>query len=95
MAELNINGRLLVKNFKKQFKEVFGGSLRVYKGQNFADDNLTIAAIRDEGCKGGELTLRTNMLVGNFEDKMQELFGIKVQVADIPPCPVLPFKFGI
>lgn len=82
MAELNINGRLLVKNFKKQFKEVFGGSLRVYKGKNFADDNLTLAAIRAEGCKGGELTLRANMLVGNFEDKMQELFGIKVQVAD-------------
>lgn len=31
MAELNINGRMVVKNFKKQFKEVFGGSLRVYK----------------------------------------------------------------
>ena len=82
MAELNINGRMLVKNFKRQFKEVFGASLRVYKGQNYADDNLTLAAIRAEGCKGGELTLRANMLVGNFEDKMQELFGIKVQVAD-------------
>ena len=82
MAELNINGRIVVKNFKKQFKEVFGGSLRVYKGQNFADDDATLASIRTEGCKGGELTLRANMLVGNFEEKMQELFGIKVQVAD-------------
>lgn len=27
MAELNINGRMLVKNFKKQFQEVFGCSL--------------------------------------------------------------------
>ncbi len=82
MAELNINGRMLVKNFKKQFKEVFGGSLRVYKGQNFADDEATLAAIRAEGGKGGELTLRANTLVGNFEYKMMELFGIKVQVAD-------------
>ena len=82
MAELNINGRMVVKNFKKQFKEEFGGSLRVYKGQNFADDDATLASIRAEGCKGGELTLRANMLVGNFENKMQELFGIKVQVAD-------------
>lgn len=31
MAELNINGRMVVKNFRKQFKEEFGGSLRVYK----------------------------------------------------------------
>ncbi len=83
MAELNINGRMLVKNFRKQFKEVFGGSLRVYNGDDIADDEATLATIRAEGCKGGELTLRANTLVGNFENKMMELFGIKVQVADI------------
>ena len=82
MAELNINGRMMVKNFKRQFKKEFGGSLRVYKGQNLADDDATLASIRAEGHKGGELTLRANMLVGTFEEKMQELFGIKVQVAD-------------
>jgi hypothetical protein len=82
MAELNINGRMMVKNFKKQFKEVFGGSLRVYKGQSFAADEATLASIRAEGCKDGEFTLRANTLVGNFEEKMQEMFGIKVQVAD-------------
>lgn len=67
MAGLNINGRMMVKNFKKQFKEVFGGSLRVYKGQNFADDEATLTSICVEGCKGGELTLRANTLVGNFD----------------------------
>ena len=31
--------------------------------------------------KGGEVKVVGNMKVGNFEDKIKEVFGIKVQVA--------------
>lgn len=83
MAEINVNGRMLVKNFKKQFQEAFGCSLRVYVKTHFADDEQTLASLREEGKKGGELSVKGNMLVGNFEAKMLEEYGITVQVANI------------
>lgn len=82
MKELNVNGRMMVKTLKRQFADTFGLSLRVYLGQHFADDNSTLASIRREGCAGGELSVYGQMQVGNFENKMLEEFGIKVQVAN-------------
>ena len=35
MAEFSINGRMTVKSLRKQFKDAFGASLRVYKGAKF------------------------------------------------------------
>ena len=81
MADFSIDGRMKVKTLKAQFKEAFGATLRVYKGPGFADDNATLASIRAEGAKGGEVKVVGNMKVGNFEDKIKEVFGIKVQVA--------------
>ena len=79
--ELKVSGRMSVKTLKAQFKENYGSTLRVYKGVGFADDNATLASIRSGEAKGGELVVGGNMKVGNFEDKMKEIFGIKVQVA--------------
>lgn len=82
MADFSIDGRMKVKTLKKQFKDAFGATLRVYKaGVGFADDEATLASIRAEGAKGGEIKVVGNMKVGNFEDKIKELYGIKVQVA--------------
>lgn len=82
MAEFSIDGRMKVKSLKKQFKEAFGATLRVYKGPKFADEDATLASIRGEGAKGGDLKVSGNMQVGNFEKKMQDIFGITVQVAN-------------
>lgn len=82
MAEFNISGRLTVKTLKKQFKDAFGATLRVYKGKQFADDSATLASIREGDAKGGELKCAGNLQVGNFENKMKELFGVTVQVAN-------------
>ena len=57
--------------------------MRVYNGQKFADDDATLASIRKNDAKGGDVKINGNMLVGNFEKKILEEFGIKVQVADI------------
>lgn len=85
MAEFTLNGRLKVKTLKATFKENFGATLRVYKNVSckggFADEDATLASIRAEGCKGGDLEVRGNMQVGNFEKKVAELYGIGVQVA--------------
>ena len=80
MAEFTLNGRTKVKTLKANFKENFGSTLRVYKSVSckggFADDDATLASIRAEGCKGGELVVRGNMQVANFEKKVAELYGI-------------------
>ena len=61
-------------------------ALRVYKSASckggFADDDATLASIRAEGYKGGDLVVKGNMQVGNFEKKVAELYGIGVQVAN-------------
>ena len=86
MAEFTLNGRTKVKTLKANFKENFGATLRVYKSVTckgaFADEDATLASIRAEGAKGGELVVKGNMQVGNFEKKVAELYGIGIQVAD-------------
>lgn len=82
MGELAISGRMTVKTLKKQFLEEFGATLRVYQGKKFADENATLASIRTNDSKGGELKCGGNMQIGNFEKKIKELYGIIVQVAD-------------
>ena len=86
MADFKLDGRMKVKSLKDNFKKCFGASLRVYKSESckgaFADDDATLASIRAEGKKGGELVVGSNLRVGSFEKKIAELYGIGVQVAD-------------
>lgn len=86
MAEIALKGNMKVKTLKTQFKEAFGSTLRVYQSESckgrFADEEATLASIRAEGKKGGELAIKGNMQVGNFEKKIAEMYGIGVQVAN-------------
>ena len=86
MADYKLDGRMKVKSLKENIKKCFGASLRVYKSETckgaFADDDATLASIRAEGKKGGELVVGGNLKVGNFEKKIAELYGIGVQVAN-------------
>ena len=82
MADIKLSGNKKVGTLCKEFKEAFGSTLRVYNGVRFADEDATLASIRKEGAKGGELVVRGNMQVGNFENKVKELYGITVQVAN-------------
>lgn len=86
MAEIALKGNMKVKTLKADFKKAFGSTLRVYmsptcKGR-MADDDATLASIRADGAKGGELKVVGNMQVGNFEKKIAEMYGIGVQVAN-------------
>ncbi len=82
MADIKIDGRKKVKTLKADFKKAFGSTLRVYYKKHFADENATLASIREGDAKGGEFAVGGNMQVGNFEKKMKEIFGIEVQVAN-------------
>ena len=82
MADFTISGKMKVKTLKSDFKKAYGSTLRVYNGQRFADDDATLASIRKGDAKGGEVAINGKMLVGNFENKIMEEFGIKIQVAN-------------
>ena len=86
MADFKIDGRMKVKTLKATFKKTFGATLRVYTTSNckqFADDDATLASLMAKsGGKGGEITVGGNLLVGNFEKKVNETYGIGVQVAN-------------
>lgn len=80
--ELRIDGRMKVKALKEQFKDVFGGTLRVYDGNKFADDDATIASIRKSGNKKVDsFTIGGNMQVKGFVERMLENYGITVKAA--------------
>lgn len=81
MAEFKIDSRMIVRTLKESFKKEFEGTLRVYNGRELADDNATLASVRQDDAKGGELVCRASRTVGKFEEEMKEVFGIKVQVA--------------
>jgi hypothetical protein len=83
MAEIKLSGNKKVSTLCKEFQEAFGGTLRVYNGRSLADENDTLSAIRKGAAKGGTLTVNGNMLVGNFEKKVKEMYGIRVQVANV------------
>ena len=85
MADFKIEGRMKVKGLKEKFKETFGLTLRVYTTlacKSPAKDDATLASIRAEGAKGGEIVVGSNIRVGNFEKKVADLYGIGVQVAN-------------
>ncbi len=81
MADFNIDGDMKVSEFKKQFKDAFGGTLRVYKGKHFADDDAILNSIRITDDKEGEFSCHGNTKVKTFEEKIKDEFGITVQVA--------------
>ena len=76
----SITGQIKVETLKKRFLKEFGLTLRVYDGRSFADEDQTIGQIRKK--KGsGDLSIKKNMKVGTLEEKIEEEFGIKVQIA--------------
>ena len=84
MADFKVDGRMKVKTLKANFKKEFGATLRVYTTgtcKTPADDDATLASLM-KGAKGGELTVGGNLRVGSFETKINELYGIGVQVAN-------------
>lgn len=85
MAEFRIDSRMKVKTLKANFKKTFGASLRVYTTATCkakADDDATLGQLMKGTAKGGEMTVGSNLRVGNFEKKLGELYGIGVQVAN-------------
>ena len=81
MAGLSITGQMKVSTLQDGFLREFGLTLRIYDGRSFADPTQTLAQVRKKKGSGKALSVAKNMKVGNLEDKFEEEFGLKVQVA--------------
>ena len=81
MAGLSIAGQMKVSTLQEGFLKEFGLTLRVYDGRKFAAPSQTLAQVRNKKGSGKALSVAKNMKVGNLEDKFEEEFGLKVQVA--------------
>ena len=85
MADFRVDGRMKVKTLKANFKKEFGATLRVHTTVNckaVADDDATLSSLMAKTGAKGELTVGAQTRVGNFEKKINELYGIGVQVAN-------------
>lgn len=87
---IRIDGRMTVQTLKEQFKEKYNATLRIYKGATAgrgakkAEDELRLGQIADENAniaKLGELEIREEMTIAEFEKEFKDKFNIAVQVA--------------
>ena len=81
MTDLKISGKMNVATLQKSFLKEFGLTLRIYDGREFADSSKSLAQVRKKKGTGQELTVAKNMKVETLENKFEEEFGLKVQVA--------------
>ena len=83
-ADFDVKGQTKVKTLKKHFTKEFGCTLRVYYGKRFANDDYTLAKIRNDDNPGSseEFKVRATWTVKEVEQKFMDSFGVKVQVAN-------------
>ncbi len=79
MAGFSISPKMQVTTLQHRFKSVFGATLRVYKGQHFADKKTHLSDLSDHA--KGTIICKRGLTVEAFEKAFVEKFGVKVQVA--------------
>lgn len=83
MAYFKLTDQTSVKSLKKQFAKKYQTSLRVYKGQHFADDKLALKELGENAHPTGYLKVEKGVTVEEFEKMFLDTFGVKVQVANL------------
>ena len=81
MAGFSMTGQMKLGTAQRHFKKEFGLTLRMYDGRSLADENQTLSKVRKKEGTSKGLSVAKNMKVGNLEKKIEEEFGIKVQIA--------------
>lgn len=99
-AEFSIAPNKKVKTVCKEFKDSFGVTLVIYKGNITAEGSLTINQLNKKTSKevnkgAKDLKIVGAMKVGDVEDAMNEIFGIKVQIKDVKGKHLVPNEISI
>lgn len=76
-----------IKTIQREFSENFGLQLRLYKGKQLADPELTLAQLNSKtskkiNTKAEDLDIKVSMTIADFEKLIDEHFGLTVQVAN-------------
>jgi hypothetical protein len=78
---LKLAGKMKISGFRLAFRDAFGSTLRVYKGQHYADDDATIGSVAGKPIKHGtKFAFSSQVKVGDFEKDLWKHFGLRVQV---------------
>lgn len=85
--DFSISPNKKIKTIQSEFKENFGLSLRVYKGNQLADPSLTIAGLNGKvsgkiDATKDDLSIKASMTIAEIEKAVKDHFGLKVQVAN-------------
>lgn len=85
--DFHLSSNKKIKSIQAEFKNNFGLTLRVYKGKQFADSELTLAALnqktsKDINAKNEDLSIKASMNIGDFEKLIDTHYGLTVQVAN-------------
>ena len=82
---MKVTGRTTISKFKNSFLDEFKVNVRVYDGNDVADDNATLSSIRTvQGSLSAEIDIRGNMKVSNVERMLFEKLGVVVKFEASP-----------
>jgi len=87
-AEFTVAPNKKLKTISADFKKNFNLSLVFYKGNQIADENLTLKGLDKKTSKDVEtrkqegLKIKASMLVKDAESFFENHFGVKVQIKD-------------
>ena len=87
-ADMSISGNMKVGSLQNEFKSNFGLYLRVYKGNRFANPDITLAKLNkstsakiDTTAEG--ISVKASMKAGDVESMFKSEFGLKIQIAEL------------
>lgn len=85
--DFSISPNKKIKSVQSDFRENFGLCLRIYKGSQLADPNMTFASLNARvtntiRSSNDDLIVKASTTIGDFEKLVKDHFGLKVQVAD-------------
>jgi hypothetical protein len=90
MAVIKVTKASSVQSIKRQFKKEFDCNIRIYKGNQFADEAMKISELSKTDDPGGELNLNARSKVENVEKYFDQTFGIKVQISNADDSKLAP-----
>lgn len=85
--DFHIAANKKLQTIQAEFKENFGLTLRIYKGKQLADPEMTIAGLNKKTsseihAKSADLSIKASLNIGEFEKLIETHFGLTIQVAN-------------
>jgi hypothetical protein len=85
--DFHISANKKLKTIQSEFKDNFGLTLRIYKGKQLADPEMTIAGLNKKTSseihtKSSDLSIKASMNIDEFEKLIRDHYGLTIQVAN-------------